>query len=192
MSTSDRLLTILHVGFAIFTLGPVAVATSVTPRYIRRRDVTIVRYLNRTTRIYGLLSLGIFLFGALLARDRFDQAWLSVSMTLFIVSIALLVIVERDQRRAARALELVAPAATGPVRGAETDADEGTGADREAANHPETERTADPAHPDKPESPKPIAPRDEPATVERGRIATISGVVALIWVVILVLMVWNA
>ncbi|MGH3380254.1 MAG: hypothetical protein ACRDP6_36525, partial [Actinoallomurus sp.] len=39
--------------------------------------------------------------------------------------------------------------------------------------------------------PKP-APATEPARVETGRIATISGVVALIWIVILVLMVWNA
>jgi hypothetical protein len=30
------------------------------------------------------------------------------------------------------------------------------------------------------------------ATVERGRIASLAGVVSLIWLVILVLMVWNA
>ena len=47
--------------------------------------------------------------------------------------------------------------------------------------------------PGPPEPPSP--PRDQGAalaTVERGRIASLSGVVSLIWLAILVLMVWNA
>ena len=36
------------------------------------------------------------------------------------------------------------------------------------------------------------AARAHVATVERGRIASIGGVVSLIWLAILVLMVWNA
>ena len=53
MSTSDRLLLFLHIGFAIFTLGPLTAATMSTPRYIRKRNVVVVRYLHRATRIYG-------------------------------------------------------------------------------------------------------------------------------------------
>src|SRR3954447_8965481 len=100
MSRADRLLLPLHIGFAIFALGPLTAATMATPRYIRRGEPGVVRYLDRATRIYGLLSLGIFLFGAILARGQFNKMWLSASMTLFIVALVLLVIIERDQRKA--------------------------------------------------------------------------------------------
>ncbi|TYK49308.1 DUF2269 family protein [Actinomadura decatromicini] len=171
MSTSDRLLLILHIGFAIFTLGPLTAATMSTPRYIRKRNVTVVRYLHRTTQIYGVGTLAIFLFGMALAGDDLAEAWLSVSMTLFIVAIVLLLIVERDQRKAAHLLETAAAAA---------------GASAEAPPAPKEAAAAEGEE----------KPRERPggdvAQVERGRIAAISGVVALIWLVILVLMVWNA
>ncbi|TYB46522.1 DUF2269 family protein [Actinomadura chibensis] len=170
MSTSDRLLLILHIGFAIFTLGPLTAATMSTPRYIRKRNVTVVRYLHRTTQIYGVGTLAIFLFGMALAGDDLAEAWLSVSMTLFIVALVLLLIVERDQRKAAHLLETAAAAAAAPP--AAKDAE-----DAEAAGGGEEPRAK---------------PSGDVAQVERGRIAAISGVVALIWLVILVLMVWNA
>src|ERR671936_421922 len=100
MSSGDRLLLILHIGFAIFALGPITAATMSTPRYIRNANASVVRFLNRTTRIYGLLTLGILLFGILLAHGKFNQVWLTVSLTLFIVAIVLLLIVARDQRKA--------------------------------------------------------------------------------------------
>jgi Ca2+/Na+ antiporter len=194
MSSGDRLLLILHVGFAIFALGPITAATMATPRYIRRADASVVRYLNRATRIYGLLTLGIFLFGLLLAHGKFNKVWLTASMTLFIVAFVLLLLIERDQRKALHKIELAAaergataPAATPPpattapadkpVAGTETKVDTG---DAAKAETPAPE-------------PKPApAPADEElAKVETGRIAMISGVVALIWIVILVLMVWN-
>src|SRR5918992_241623 len=106
MSSSDRLLLILHVGFAIFTLGPLTAATMATPRYIRRHDVAVLRYLTRATRIYGLGTLGIFLFGLFLAHGDLAEVWLSASMTLFVVAFVLLVLVERDQRRAIHALQV--------------------------------------------------------------------------------------
>src|SRR5919198_2671561 len=110
MSSSDRLLLILHVGFAIFTLGPLTAATMASPRYIRRHDVAVLRYLTRVTRIYGLAALGIFLFGLFLAHGDLARVWLSASMTLFVVALALLVLVERDQRRALHALQMgIAP-----------------------------------------------------------------------------------
>ncbi|MCO5972187.1 hypothetical protein [Actinoallomurus soli] len=198
MSSADRLLLFLHLGFAIFALGPLTAATMATPRYIRRGRPGIVRYLNRATRIYGLLTLGIFLFGALLAHGRFDQMWLSASMTLFIVALVLLVIVERDQRKAVHKLEVAeaerrpAPARAAPPPVAETSAAEAASGDSVAAPGetpaPGAATDAGTATPE----PASRAPLGEPAKVETGRIATISGVVALIWLVILVLMVWNA
>lgn len=175
MSGTDRSLLILHIGFAIFTLGPLTAATMSTPRYIRRGDLPVLRYLHRATQLYGVVSLGTFLFGMLLAKGEFAKVWLSASMTLFIVALVLLLIVVRDQATAIRALENAAK--TNPVPPA-----------------PEPE----PAKPEKPkaEEPKPPIPdtakHDETiAQVERGRIAALSGVVALIWLVVLVLMVWH-
>lgn len=188
MSTSDRILLILHIGFAIFTLGPLTAATMSTPRYIRNRNATVVRYLNRTTQIYGVGTLLIFLFGLWLAEGHFAQAWLSVSMTLFIVALVLLLIVERDQRKAAKLLDEAGPApaaataagAAAPQAEAEAAAEAEDGGGSGAAK----------ATGETPVAGKPAA--GEVAQVERGRIAAISGVIALIWLVILVLMVWNA
>jgi Ca2+/Na+ antiporter len=191
MTSGDRLFMTLHIGFAIFALGPITAATMATPRYIRRGEASVVRYLNRMTRIYGLLTLGIFLFGLLLAHGKFNQVWLSASMTLFIVAFVLLFIIERDQRKALHKIELAAaerrpaPAAEAP-RAPETTA----ATDEPVAGVPTAESDA---AKDETPAPEPApAPADrELARVETGRIATISGVVALIWIVILVLMVWN-
>jgi hypothetical protein len=82
------------------------IAMTSAPRYIRSGDVGVVRFLHRTTRIYGFLSLLVFLFGLELARGKFDQSWLSISMGLFILGIAaLFAVIEPDLRRAVAALE---------------------------------------------------------------------------------------
>lgn len=184
MSTSDHLLLILHIGFAIFTLGPLTAATMSTPRYVRKGNASVVRYLNRTTQIYGVACLGVFLFGMFLAKGRFDQMWLSASMTLFIVALVLLLIVDRDQRRAVHLLETAGAAAvpagpSAPAAGETADAGEGA---KEAKDAKE-------AKAERAEAAAASAP--DVAQVERGRIAALSGVIALIWLVILVLMVWN-
>ena len=140
MSFLDKLLLWLHIGFTIFAIGPLTAATMFTPRYIRARDAGVVRYLHRNTRVFGVLTLGVFLFGLALAGSKIGTPYLSVSMTLFIVAAVLLVIIDRDHST--------------PGRGVSHDT---------------------PAH-----DPK----------VQTGRIATLSSVVALIWLVILVLMVW--
>lgn len=182
---ADHLLLFFHIGFAIFTLGPLTAATMSTPRYIRRRDAAVVRYLHRVTQIYGVASLGIFLFGLLLAEGDLAQVWLSASMTLFIVALVLLLIVERDQRKAARLLEVAAaeqaraavPAKTAAAKGG--DGEEGTDAKADAEGG------------EKEPGARPAAADGDIAQVERGRLAALSGVVALIWLVILLLMVWN-
>src|SRR5262249_57800104 len=107
MSFSDRLVLWLHIGFAIFTIGPVTVAIMSTPRYIRKRNLVIVRYLYRTTMIFTIISLGVLLFGLVLAglKHDFSKPWLTVSMTLFVVAIVLLLLIIRDQHRAIAAME---------------------------------------------------------------------------------------
>jgi type IV secretory pathway TrbL component len=106
MSFTDRLILWLHIAFAIFTIGPVAVAISSTPRYIRKREIAILRYLSRTTVIFSICSLLVLIFGVALAQQdkAFSHPWLSSSLTLFIVAIVLLVLIIRDQRRAIGAL----------------------------------------------------------------------------------------
>ena len=176
MSFTDKLVLWLHIGFAIFTIGPVAVAISATPRYIRQRDVAVLRYLSRTTVIFTVGSLLVLIVGIVLGelKHEFSRPWLTVAMTLFVVAIVLLLLVIRDQRRAIKALAPAGVPAEGP--GAGNGATEGDAAPGSA-----------PTGADQPggESALPVA------SVERGRIAAMGGVVNLIWLVILVLMVWR-
>ncbi|GLW07328.1 hypothetical protein Misp01_24580 [Microtetraspora sp. NBRC 13810] len=134
------LLLVLHIGFAIFTLGPLTAVTMAAPRAIRAKEVGLLRFLQRSTRIYGLGALGVLIVGLGLGGSDLGKPYLTVSMTLFVVAIVLLVLIERDLRTAVRVLST---------------------------------ETA-----------------DDDAKVQTGRIAALAGVVALIWLVILVLMVW--
>src|SRR5271165_323513 len=112
MSFGDRLILWLHIAFAIFTIGPVTLAISSTPRYIRNRDVAILRYLTRITTIFTIGSLLVLVFGVILGQIKHDFArpWLTAAMTLFLVAIVLLVMIIRDQRRAIKALGTAGPA----------------------------------------------------------------------------------
>jgi hypothetical protein len=153
MSTADHLLLILHLGFAIFALGPLTAVLMATPRYIREGNAAILRFLSKTTQIYAVASLGVLLFGLFLASGKFDQMWLSASMTLYLVSLVLLLVIERDQRKCLSALE-------------------GSGA---TADEPVS--TAKKTAPD--------------LTANIARISSLSGITALIWIIILILMVWH-
>jgi hypothetical protein len=179
MSFTDRLVLWLHIAFALFTIGPITVAIMSTPRYIRARNLVVVRYLYRTTRIFALISLGVLIFGIILGSQLSELAkpWLTAALTLFVVSLALLVIVIRDQRKAINALEVAAaaqPAGGGDPGGT---ADEADDAPEDA--QPETAQ------------PGAAGTAQHVATVERGRITTMGAVVTVIWLVILVLMVWR-
>jgi len=185
MSFTDRLVLWLHVGFVIFTIGPVTVAIMSTPRYVRTGNLIVTRYLYRVTRIFAVLSLGVLIMGLILAQLKkdFSHPWLTASMTLFVVALVLLVLIIRDQHRAIAALELAAAAESGSaVVPADAPGSAGT-ADPEAADGDSPV--------EQPDSPAAQAAGPHVATVERGRIATMGGVVSLIWLVILVLMVWN-
>jgi choline-glycine betaine transporter len=183
MSNTDRLVIWLHVAFVVFTIGPVSIAILSTPRYIRHRNVAVLRYLLRMTRIFGVASLGVLAFGIVAAQElkKLSSVWVTTAMTLFVVSLVLLVLIMRDQRKAVVALE--------------------TSAEHEAlatANHT-GQQDAD-GHGDVPDAPDaeaiPLgsapAAQAQVANVERGRIASMAGIVTLMWLVILVLMVWNS
>jgi hypothetical protein len=183
MSFTDKLVLWLHIGFAIFTIGPVTAAIMSTPRYIRKRNLVVVRYQYRTTMIFVIASLGVLIFGLVLAQMKHDFAkpWLSVSLTLFVVALALLVLILRDQHRAIVALD-----------DAEADAEEAAVAVRsaEAAGQPDAGGGNGDTQPA--QLPGGPLPSDRHVGhVERGRIASLGGVVTVIWLVILVLMVWN-
>jgi hypothetical protein len=210
MSFTDKLVLWLHIGFAIFALGPVTIAVLSTPRYIRARNQVVVSYLLRTTRIYTAVSLGVLVFGIVAAQQRkdFSHPWLTIAMTLFVVALVLLVLIMRDQRRAVSALELAAAAAapavgaatapgaapgTGPASTATAPAGEPVpGATEEAATNAAAAQSRPPAPAGTPGSPGTAGADPSPvASVERGRIATMGGVTALLYLVILVLMVWR-
>ena len=174
MSFGDRLVLWLHIAFAIFTIGPVALAISSTPRYIRHRNIPVLRYLSRMTLIFTAASLLVLVFGIVLGNivHAFSRPWLTVSMTLFVVAIVLLALIVRDQRKAIRALAELAP-----------DDRAGSGADRPEGV--ESGQDGDGS------TGQPTAEAAHIASVERGRIAALGGVVNLLWLVILVLMVWR-
>src|SRR5215470_8788352 len=113
-SFTDRLMIWLHVAFVIFTIGPVTIAILSSPRYIRTRNVAVLRYMLRTTRIFGFASLGVLAFGiaAGQALHKLSAPWITTAMTLFVVAFVLLVLIMRDQRRAVVALETARMART--------------------------------------------------------------------------------
>jgi len=179
-SFPDRLMIWLHVAFVIFTIGPVTIAILSTPRYIRSRNVAVLRYMLRTTRIFGVASLGVLAFGLAAAQSlhKLESAWVTTAMTLFVVSLVLLVLIMRDQRRAVAALETAVEhealaAANTPPPGAGQRGQKG----REDSPDAPAGQARTPPH---------------AAPVERGRIASLAGIVTLIWLVILVIMIWNS
>jgi uncharacterized membrane protein len=186
MSFADHVILWLHITAAVFTIGPGTAAIMSTPRYIRKRNTVLVGYLFRTTRIYSFAALLTLIFGLVLTgmTHKFSQWWISVSLTLFVVAFVLLLLVMRDQRKALMALD----AAEGATAEVAIVASKGEAAAGSAA------AGATPADAAGPASAQPAATvgRDlRVAAVERGRIASIGGVTALIWLVILVLMVWH-
>lgn len=139
----SSLLTWLHIGFAIFTVGPLTAVTMAAPRAIRNKNVAVLQNLQRMARTYSLGSLGVLVFGIALGlnigKGLLGQWYMTASMTLFIVAAVLIVFIDRDLRTAVRALSSESP--------------------------------------------------DDDAKVQNGRIAAFSGIVSLIWLVILFLMV---
>jgi hypothetical protein len=175
MSFTDKLILWLHIAFVIFTLGPITLAISSTPRYIRRREAPILRYLSRITTIFTIGALGVLIFGVILGDlvSDFSHPWLTASMTLFLVTLVLLVLIIRDQRRAIKAVDAASAYAAAP---------EGAGGESSAA---EQEPLGSP------QAAAALTAAVHVASVERGRIAAMGGIVNLLWLAILALMVWQ-
>jgi hypothetical protein len=183
MSFADHIIVWLHITAAVFTIGPGTAAIMSTPRYIRKRNTTVVGYLYRTTRIYTFGALLVLIFGLISAGQLhdFSKWWISVALTLFVVAFVLLVLIMRDQGKAVTALARAEVEAGGSGSGEA--AAFSVGADQVPA---ETEPEG---------NGQPAATRAAAdlriAAVERGRIVSMGGLTALIWLVILVLMVWK-
>ena len=182
MSVADHLILWLHITAAVFTIGPGTAAIMSTPRYIRKRNTVVVGYLYRTTRIYVFAALLTLVFGMISAAQlhKFGNWWISTSLTLFVVAFILLVMIMRDQAKAVTAL-------------ARAEVEAGSSASAEgAALSVGSEQGSAESEPVGDVKPAPTAAADlRLAAVERGRIASMGGLTALIWLVILVLMVWN-
>ena len=148
-----------------------------TPRYIRKRNIVVVGYLYRITRIYVLASLLTLIFGLIITQllHLFSKPWISTSITLYVVAFVLLVLIMRDQRKAIAALA------------AAERLGDGTGRSGEAV----TATTADGTPTGGGQPTTTVAGELKTAAIERGRIASMSGVVGLIWLAVIVLMVWN-
>jgi hypothetical protein len=202
MSFGDKAILWLHIAAAVFTIGPGTAAIMSTPRYIRSRNPVIVGFLLRTTRIYAFGSLLVLIFGLILTgmTHKFNQWWISASLTLFVVAFVLLLIILRDQRHALTKLD----AAAGSAGAAVADAvDERIQEESRQAAAAEEAAAATGAQPTAAETgtaaPTAIAPPPTAAipgdvrvaAVERGRISSLGGVTALIWLVVLVFMVWH-
>jgi hypothetical protein len=109
----SSLLLWLHIGFAIFTVGPLTAVTHAAPRAIRNNNVGLLQFIQRTTRFYSLASLGVLVFGVVLGiylgGGVLGKWYMTASMTLFIVAIVLLVVIDRDLRTAVRVLSNTDP-----------------------------------------------------------------------------------
>ena len=198
MSFADHAILWLHVTAAVFTIGPGTAAIMSTPRFIRKRNPVIVGYLLRTTRIYSLGTLLTLVFGVILTAmtHKFSQWWISVSLTLFVVAFILLLLIMRDQRKALGALNRAAEdgiaestrSADSGAATAEADATDGTQPAVTEGDQP----AIGGAQPASGAAPLAAAEANRmTAAVERGRITSLGGVTALIWLVILVLMAWH-
>jgi hypothetical protein len=142
----------------------------------------------------------VLLFGIIAGQSLHDmtKTWVTASLTLFVVALVLLVLIMRDQHKAIAAVEgsLAAAPGTNPGPAAAMAPAGGSAAGGSAAGgHPEpTAADVEPAPAEAQtagNATTAAAARAHVATVERGRIASLAGVVSLIWLVILVLMVWR-
>jgi uncharacterized membrane protein len=91
----ENLLLALHVVAAIFLIGPLVAAANQAARVLRGGDTGALASLARLVTVYGWASLLVGVFGAGLVQDRYEhtwgQAWLPISLVLFLVASALVI-----------------------------------------------------------------------------------------------------
>ena len=127
-----KVLLSLHVVVAIVAIGPVTVAASMFPRFVRQayaaargdgRAVTVLRALHRICRVYTLLGVLVPVFGFATAASLgvLGDAWLIISVVLTgVAAVVLAVVVLPGQRDAIEAIETAEAGAT-PGPGSGTD-----------------------------------------------------------------------
>ncbi|MFD3683808.1 hypothetical protein ACFWTE_03150 [Nocardiopsis sp. NPDC058631] len=113
----EALLLSVHVVAGILFVGPVAVSTSLFPRYAPvtaapagpqrvERSPDTARLLHRITRVYGLLAIVVPAVGLMLAlvQGRTTEVWVVVAMVLTAVAGALLALQITPRQREALAV----------------------------------------------------------------------------------------
>ncbi|HEY0485201.1 MAG TPA: DUF2269 family protein [Mycobacteriales bacterium] len=164
----------LHVIAAVFLIGPLVLVPMTGLRAIRVGDLGAVRNAARQTTLYGLLSLLVFALGAAVVPTEpehydFGTPWVTISMTLFVVALALILGVAAPAlTKAASLLEARTAPAAAPAPTAGDAGDAGATATATGDPAPLTNPQLDSA---------------------RGRVAASSGVASLLLVVITVFMV---
>ncbi len=98
----QALLLSVHVVAGILFVGPIAVATSLFPRYApvvgasadAERSAGTARLLHRITRVYGVLALVVPIVGLALAgvQGRMSEVWIITAVALTAVAGVLLVV----------------------------------------------------------------------------------------------------
>jgi hypothetical protein len=84
----------LHVVAAVFFLGPLVFAASASPRALRAgaEGLGTLRFLARTTRLYGYLSLLVVVLGLANVQHKygysFSQTWVWLSLVLTVGALA--------------------------------------------------------------------------------------------------------
>lgn len=109
----QALLLSAHVVAGILFVGPIAVATSLFPRYAPlagaapegERSVGVARLLHRITRVYGVLALTVPMIGLALAgvQGRMTEVWIIAAMVLTTIAGGLLAVQIAPRQRAALA-----------------------------------------------------------------------------------------
>ncbi|SNS57122.1 hypothetical protein [Rhodococcoides kyotonense] len=96
----ESLLLSVHVVAGILFVGPIAVVTSLFPRYApvsgtdgsAERSIGTARVLHRITRVYGLLAITVPVVGLVLAwvQGRLGDSWVVAAMVLTAIAGGLL------------------------------------------------------------------------------------------------------
>ena len=109
----ESLLLSVHVVAGILFVGPVAVSTSLFPRYAAD-EREVAQALHRITRVYGLLAVIVPVAGLALAfaQGRTTEVWVLVAMLLTAIAGGLLALQITPRQRAV----LAAPGSTAGLR----------------------------------------------------------------------------
>lgn len=117
----------VHVLAAILTIGPVAIAASMFPRFARiafdapddSKNLAVVRILHRITRVYAVIGVLVPVFGIATGASIgvLGDAWLIVSMILTAAAALLLAgAILPNQTRVLRQLDAREARVDSPVR----------------------------------------------------------------------------